>query len=96
MLVNQHLYCPWTYQASLPFARLVIGALQVLHFLLSTYLSIDIYQKFSVLFVHHILCISPTVGATKTAIKKENAAVNVVKVPVVEKDSKKKESKKKN
>ena len=62
LLRNQHSYCPWSYQATPQLARLVIGALQVLHFLISSVFSIDLLQNFSVFLLHRVIMIDKLVG----------------------------------
>ena len=74
MLRNQHSYCPWSYQATPELARLAIGTLQVLHFLISSVFSIDLLQNFSVFLLHRVIMIDKLVGPSSKSVSPETGS----------------------
>lgn len=68
LLLNQHSYCPWSYQTTPQLARLAIGVLQVSHFFLYSIFSIDLFQNMSVFFLHRVLMIDKLVGPKREAV----------------------------
>ena len=77
----------------------MIGVLQVLHFLISSYLRVDVFKSFHMFLVHGLLGISPVVGVSnvESATKKvKNVAQPAPVLKAAEKDVKKSGAKKKN
>lgn len=74
--MNKFYYFPWSYQAAPEYARLIIGVLQVINFMVSNVFSIDVYQRLNFVLLNYGFNIKKVVGPFSNCIvNNENSRI---------------------